>query len=571
MTAILTLIFVAGSLGLFLFGMKILSEGLQKMAGTRMKSVLRMMTKNRFMAVLTGVGITALIQSSSATTVMVVSFVNAGLMTLSQSIGVILGANIGTTITAWIVALIGFTVDISSLSLLAIAIALPLQFSKKTYIKNAGELLMGLGLLFLGLHYLQASMPDLSSHIEVLAFLQKLNSGSPVSLILCVLIGMVITMIIQSSAAAMTLTITMAYQGYVGVNAAAALCLGQNIGTTITAWLASLRTSTAAKQSAWAHILFNIIGSVLALILFKPFMNLVNSITPGDVYSMTGTSLTSTLPTFLATFHTTFNVVNTLLFLPFVKQFAKLIERLIPTRDDYEGGTYHFTYIGNPFIDSPEIYLPVIKDEVKKLAEVAKGMLADYRAFFNKDHKELDAFIESEKKAEEYADQMQEQLIGFCVHMVQKAQVPTNAEDLNACIRVIDELESVTDSIYNLACIARDRCQQGWRFNKETEDAILQYEALVNDYLNFISSHIGKTFDKADLAQAYRFEEVINNERNRNSSLVETRLAQSTSAVKQELLTLEIIRHLEHIGDFCTNIAETMAKAAKHEPVLRKS
>ena len=276
MQIIYTILQIAGSLGMFLYGIKKMSDGLQKTAGKKMKNVLNFMTGNRFTAIITGIVITALINSSSATTVMVVSFVNAGLMNLVQAIGVILGANIGTTVTGWIMATLGFSMDITNIAIVLIGLGLPLFFSKKTRQKDIGEILFGAGFLFLGLKYLQSSMPDISGNVSVLSFLAKLNEGSISTVILCVIIGMVLTMIVQSSAAAMAITLTMAYQGWVGVTASCALVLGQNIGTTITAFLASIGTSTNAKRAAWAHILFNLIGSILAIILLKWMMAFVN-------------------------------------------------------------------------------------------------------------------------------------------------------------------------------------------------------------------------------------------------------------------------------------------------------
>ena len=258
MDLLISIVKIIGSVGLFLFGMQILSEGLQKSASGRLKRTLEMMTGNRLLSVITGFLITVVIQSSSATTVMVVSFVNAGLMNLFSAIGVILGANIGTTVTGWIVALLGFSVDITILSLFSIAVALPFLFSKKTKGRDFAEIFMGFGLLFIGLEFIQASMPDISSHPEILSFLSRFEDGSVSSILLCVFIGTILTVIVQSSSASMAITITMAYQGWIGVWTASALCLGQNIGTTVTAYLACYNTNTgwfmliAENGETWA-------------------------------------------------------------------------------------------------------------------------------------------------------------------------------------------------------------------------------------------------------------------------------------------------------------------------------
>lgn len=570
MNIIMTLFKIIGSLGLFLYGIKLLSEGLQKTAGNRLKSVLRLMTKNRFVSVMTGIIITILIQSSSATTVMVVSFVNAGLMDLFQAIGVILGANIGTTFTGWIVALLGFKMDISTLALFSIAIGVPMMFSKKSNIRELADIMLGFGLLFLGLNFMQHSMPDLSGNVEALEFLGRFNKDSLLMILTCVLIGTAVTVVVQSSAAAMTMTLTMAFNGWLGVTASAALILGSNIGTTITAYLASIGTSTTAKRAALAHILFNVAGSFLAVIFLKPLLLLVNALTLKDIYSLSPEALAQQLPLFLAMFHTVFNVLNTILFFPFVRQYANLIEKLVPPKDEYDEGTYHFKYIGGTFIDSPELYMITIRDEIQKMANLACNMLTRYRNMFNNPDANMEADVQAMKHDEEYADQMQEQLSDFCVHLLQDSQTPTNASSLNCLIRVMDELESVTDSCYNLVMLGQKRYQQNWTFDAETDDELRQYQTLVQEFLDYVRDRMDRTLTKAEMQKANEFEEQINTWRNHLTNLVQARLSIEKADVRKELLILEKIRHLEHIGDYCTNIAEAYHQAVKHTPMLQK-
>ncbi|MDX9824668.1 MAG: Na/Pi cotransporter family protein [Sphaerochaeta sp.] len=561
---------IAGSLGLFLFGIKLLSEGLQKSAGDKMKAVLKLMTKNRFVSIMTGLLITIIIQSSSATTVMVVSFVNAGLMGLTQAIGVILGANIGTTFTGWLVALLGFKMDITSLALVSIAFAAPMMFSKKTKTRDAADVLLGFGVLFLGLNFMSHSIPDITGNIEVLEFLATFNSDTVWMNLLCILLGTLVTIVVQSSSAAMAMTLTMAYNGWLGVTASAALILGSNIGTTITAYLASIGTSTTAKRAAWAHIIFNVVGSVIALMFFHPLLSFVNFITPGDIYTMEGTTLSTQLPLFLAMFHSVFNIANTILFFPFVSHYARFIERLVPAKAEYDEGTYHFKYIGGVFIDSPEIYMMAIRDEIKKMANLACNMLTRYRGMFNNPGADIESDALAMKRDEDYADQMQEQLSNFCVHLLQDSQTPTNASSLNCLIRVMDELESVTDSCYNLTILSQRRYHQGWTIDPETDKDLREYQMLVQEFLDYVRDRMDKTLTKAEMQKANEFEEQINNQRNRLSQLVQERLSSGKADVKVELLILEKIRHLEHIGDYCTNIAEAYHQAVKHTPMLQK-
>ncbi|MDD3058088.1 MAG: Na/Pi cotransporter family protein [Sphaerochaeta sp.] len=561
---------IVGSLGLFLFGIKLLSEGLQKSAGDKMKAILKLMTKNRLVSIITGLLITIIIQSSSATTVMVVSFVNAGLMGLTQAIGVILGANIGTTFTGWMVALLGFKIDITILALVSIAFAAPMMFSKKSSTRDGADVLLGFGILFLGLNFMSHSMPDITGNVDALAFLSTFNSDTVWMNLLCILLGTLVTIIVQSSSAAMAMTLTMAYNGWLGVTAAAALILGSNIGTTITAYLASIGTSTTAKRAAWAHIIFNVVGSIIALVFFHPLLELVNWITPGNIYKLSGTALATQLPLFLAMFHSVFNVINTVLFFPFVRQYAAFIKRLVPAKAEYDEGTYHFKYIGGIFIDSPEIYMLAIRDEIKKMANLACTMLTRYRTMFNNPEATMETDVQAMKKDEEYADQMQEQLSDFCVHLLQDSQTPTNASSLNCLIRVMDELESVTDSCFNLALLSQRRYNQKWVFDASTDKDLRDYQSLVQEFLDYVRDRMDRTLTKAEMQKANEFEEQINSYRNSLSQMVQDRLSDGKADVRTELLILEKIRHLEHIGDYCTNIAEAYHQAVKHTPMLQK-
>ena len=555
MDILITIINIVGSVGLFLYGMKLMSDGLQKSTGNRLKSILKAMTANRVMAIITGMLLTMVIQSSSATTVMVVSFVNAGLMNLVEAIGVILGANIGTTVTSWIVALLGFKMDIVILALASVAISLPFFFSESTKKREISEIFLGFGFLFLGLNYLQKSMPDISQHQEILEFLSRFNNDSLSSLLVCVVVGAIITAIVQASAATMAITITMAYNGWIGVWAAAALCLGQNIGTTITALLASLSTETNGRRTALAHTLFNVIGSIIAIIFFKPLMHLVNAITPGDIFTYTGKELTDSLPAFLAMFHSIFNLANTILFFPFVKPFAALIERLVPEKESSEEGVYHFKYLANARVDTPEVYLIAVSDEVMKMGELTMGMFREYQEI-SLDKADEEKILDLKKK-EEYADQMQEVLMNFCVHMLQDSQTPTNAGILNKLIRIIDEIESITDSIYNLAKLCETRDKDNLRYTDSEKAELTDYNALAYSFLKLVTDNLGKPLSSADMNTAKKLEEKINREHTRLANKCHENLTAPDCSVKAEMLYLEVIRNIEHVGDYALNIAES--------------
>ena len=566
MDLVISLIKIIGSVGLFLFGMQILSEGLQKSASGKLKKTLEMMTGNRLLSVLTGFLITVVIQSSSATTVMVVSFVNAGLMNLISAIGVILGANIGTTVTGWLVALLGFSVDITILSLFSIAVALPFLFSKKTKAREYAEIFMGFGLLFIGLEFIQASMPDISSHPEILSFLSQFEDGSVFSILICVLIGTLLTIVVQSSSASMAITITMAYQGWIGVWTASALCLGQNIGTTVTAYIASLGASTNAKRAATAHTLFNVVGSVLVLFLMKPMLNIVDWITRANIFAISEGDMHMVLPTFLATFHTLFNVFNTIVFFPFVRPFASLIEHIIPEKKKGEEEHYQFKYIAGR-AEAPEFYLIALKNEVKKLGLLTKEMFLSWADLSSSEKVDRvsDRVLEL-KKSEERADEMQDELTSFSILMLQNSQSPTNADELHKIIRVIDELESITDSIYNLSKLTGDRFGKGIVFTKEERDEISSYRTLTGDYVSFVVDNLDSS--DVDLLNSSRaMEEKMDSEHKRLSNEVQLRLENNKGDFRTQLLILEVERNLEHIGDYLLNISETLAggKASDHE------
>ena len=394
---------IVGSLGVFLYGMRVMSDGIQKTAGDRLQRILSFMTDNRFSAVLTGFLITILVQSSSATTVLVVSFANAGLLNLVQSIGVIMGANIGTTITGWIVAIIGFKVNISAVALPIIGLGLPFLLSKRLNKKEWGEIATGFGLLFLGLDFLKQSVPDIKSNPEILEFLADYTGFGFGSFLIFVLVGTVLTIIVQSSSAAMATTLTMAHFGWIDFQTAAAIVLGENIGTTITAFLASMGADINAKRAARAHTLFNIAGVIWMSVLFKPFIGFIDILVPG---SMDGSGIT----THLAMFHTLFNVFNTLLFIWFVPLLAKGVEALVRPKASERPKVYTLKYISTTLQDTPELNVLNAKREIVRMAETVEEMFERVVEVFKHPEEKLGNEVEALSDMEEYTDQMQEEI-----------------------------------------------------------------------------------------------------------------------------------------------------------------
>ena len=428
-----------GSLGLFLYGMKIMSEGLQKVAGDRLRSILTAMTTNRVTGVLTGVLITALIQSSSATTVMVVSFVNAGLLTLAESISVIMGANIGTTVTAWIISIFGFKVDMAAFALPLLAIALPLIFSGKSNRKSVGEFIFGFSFLFMGLSYLKANAPDLNANPEMLAFVQNYTDMGFFSILLFLFIGTILTMIVQASAATMAITLIMCANGWISLELGAALVLGENIGTTITANLAALTANTQAKRAALAHFVFNVFGVIWVLIIFHPFMQLVNWVV--DTFFQTSNPEVA-ISYKLSAFHSIFNICNVCILIWGVKLIERTVCALIHPKEEDEEPRLRF--ITGGMLSTAELSILQARKEIHLFAERTHrmfGMVQDLlHTEKDDDFNKLFSRIE---KYENISDNMELEIANY-LNQVSEGRLSSESKlQIRAMLREVTEIESI--------------------------------------------------------------------------------------------------------------------------------
>ncbi len=540
---------IVGSLGLFLYGMRIMSDGIQQSAGNRLQKVLNFMTGNRFTAVLTGLVVTAVIQSSSATTVMVVSFVNAGLLTLTQSIGVIMGANIGTTITAWIVSLVGFSLKISALALPAIGIGFIMKVIRWKY-RDLGDMILGFGLLFLGLDFLTKSMPTVTP--EMLSFITSFSDRGFVSILLGTGVGLVVTLLVHSSSAATAIVLTMAYGGLIPYNMAAAMILGANIGTTVDAALAAIGTKTAAKRAALVHILFNVIGTVLALIFFNPLLSLVNFLTPG---TLEGAGVT----THLAMLHTVFNVVNTLIFFPFVKPFAWLVSFLIKDEDTSTSyGPYKLDYIRGSIQEAPEFNIVRAEKEIRDMAGIANYMYTRFSETLldPQEDKVSDLMSEMQYK-EDYADQMREQLTLFLIECTSQQLNYKSERNVSQLLRIIADLEDMTDDCYSMCLILERSVKKELNFKPRELEALAPYIQLVKDFLAFIEENLGRHLTDEQIEYAESVENKIDKSRNKLRKLARKRI-EAGENVKMELLFIDLVRRIEKVGDYCYNITEAL-------------
>ena len=548
-----TILNILGSLGIFLFGMKIMSEGIQKTAGSRLREILAYMTQNRLAGVFTGFLTTCLVQSSSATTVMVVSFVNAGLLTLIQSIGIIMGANIGTTITGWLVSILGFKFKIASIALPAVGIGLPLIFSKVTKRKNLGEIFVGFGLLFLGLKFLKSSVPDIKNNPEILEFLSSYTDLGIFSVFIFIFVGVLLTITVQSSSAAMTITITMAFKGWIDFPTAAALILGENIGTTITAYLASLGGNYHAKRAASAHMIFNVFGVIWMLIAFRLFIPFVDFVVPGDP------SNPENIPIHLSMFHTLFNIINVGLLIWFVPQIASIVEKMIiPSEEEEEEQQYKLEYFSTGVQPVPEIAIIEAKKEVIKMSQLMSKMLYLFKeAYENK--KNIEKFILKAKKIEIRSDQMQEQISTYISECTKHELSFESSKEASAMIRLTNELESVGDSTLNLF-LQLERLKNDMKFTEIMNQEIIKIYNEVIEFVewnnSFISSNL-KSMSEEELDKSISYEKNIDDSRNKLLESSRKRLI-AGSVPKAELLFMDIIKHLEHIGDYSLNISQAL-------------
>ena len=542
-----------GSLGLFLYGMKIMSEGLQKVAGDRLRSSLTAMTTNRVTGVLTGVLITALIQSSSATTVMVVSFVNAGLLTLAESISVIMGANIGTTVTAWIISIFGFKVDMAAFALPLLAIALPLIFSGKSNRKSVGEFIFGFSFLFMGLSYLKANAPDLNANPEMLAFVQNYTDMGFFSILLFLFIGTILTMIVQASAATMAITLIMCANGWISLELGAALVLGENIGTTITANLAALTANTQAKRAALAHFVFNVFGVIWVLIIFHPFMQLVNWVV--DTFFQTSNPEVA-ISYKLSAFHSIFNICNVCILIWGVKLIERTVCALIHPKEEDEEPRLRF--ITGGMLSTAELSILQARKEIHLFAERTHrmfGMVQDLlHTEKDDDFNKLFSRIE---KYENISDNMELEIANY-LNQVSEGRLSSESKlQIRAMLREVTEIESIGDSCYNLARTINRKRQTNQDFTEKQYEHIHFMMKLTNDALAQMIVVVEKPEHQSiDINKSFNIENEINNYRNqlKNQNILDVNNKEYDYQMGDYYM--DIIAECEKLGDYIVNVVE---------------
>ena len=545
-----------GSLGLFLYGMKIMSEGLQKFAGDSLRRILTAMTTNRVTGVLTGVLITALIQSSSATTVMVVSFVNAGLLTLTQSIGVIMGANIGTTVTAWLISALGFKVDIAAFSLPLLAFGIPLLFSGKSSRKSVGEFIFGFSFLFMGLQALKANAPDLGANPEMLAFVQNYADMGFFSIILFLFIGAILTMIVQASAATMAITLIMCANGWIDYQLGVALVLGENIGTTITANLAALTGNTQARRAALAHLAFNIFGVIWVLILFYPFTNAVSWFVT-NVMRISDPSVAVSFK--LAAFHTAFNISNTFVMIWFVGLIEKTVCFLIKGKKD-EDEEYRLRYITGGMLSTAELSILQARKEITLFAERTGRMLDMVKALFYE--KNEDAFLKTYSRVEKYesiSDRMEIEIANYLTCVAEGRLSSEGKEEIRIMLRAVSEIESIADSCNNMARSIKRRNEFKSIFTDEHNHNVDQMLALTEKALHRMIEILKKSeLVRDDVNPSYNIENEINNYRNQLKIHNVEDINNKKYQYQDGVYYMDIIGEAEKLGDYVLNVVQAV-------------
>jgi phosphate:Na+ symporter len=546
---VLTLFTIVGSLAFFLYGMKVMSDGIQKVAGEKLHAILNFMTTNKFAGVLTGFSITALIQSSSATTVLVVSFVHAGLLTLKQSIGVIMGASIGTTVTGWIVSIFGFKIDITAIALPFFGIGFPFIFSKKHRYRDIGEVFVGLGMLFLGLRFLKESVPQVDP--AALEFLKYFMNRGFFSLLFFIVVGTVLTMLVQSSSAAMAITITMAFVGWIDFPTSAAIILGENIGTTITAILASLKTNVDARRAARIHMIFKIMGVLWILPIFPLFIKLIDFIIPGS------SGISENIPIHLSMFHTLFNVANTFVFIWFVPFLVKISETLWRERKSEKANRYHLDYFKTRIQDTPELNIMQAKNELLKMSRIVEEMFAVFLTVFDNPNRKMRDLIDKAKEDEEMTDQMQVEISKYLAECAKENLNEISVNNVTAMLRIAHELESIGDSCFSLMILAQRRYDKKIKMDKESLYEIDNYSKQVRSFIAFIIDHLNQHLSRYDLNRAFELENMMDESRNTLKKNARKRL-QKGYDVNAQLLFIDIVRHFERIGDYSLNISQAL-------------
>jgi len=552
---------LVGALGFFIYGMKVMSDGIQKVAGSKMRSILSKMTSNRFLGVATGFMITALLQSSSATTVMIVSFVNAGLLTLVESIGVIMGANVGTTITAWLISLLGFKVKISAIALPIIAIGFPMMFSSKSSIKSWAEVLIGFALLFMGLDELKHAVPNLKENPEFLGFLASYADMGIFSTLLFIGVGTILTLVVQSSSAAMALTLVMCYEGYIPFELAAAMVLGENIGTTITANLAAMVGNVHAKRAARAHLIFNVFGVVWMLFSFQIF------ITNIDTYMINNMGLSPlnfdmenpvAIPLGLSIFHTTFNILNMLFLVGFVPLISRIVIKMQPSKGEMDE-EFHLEHIGGGLMQTGELSVLEANKEVTKFGNITTRLFDMIPELLKEtDIKKFNNLMARIRKYEDITDRMEVEIADYLAKASQVEISDSASVKVRSMISMINDMERIGDICYQLSITIERKREQKAYFTPELRTSLEEMISEVQKAMIIMNKNLNSSYSQVLITDADEAELAINKMRNKLRKKYLQNIEKGEGKIQTGMIYNNLIHSLEKVGDHVYNISEAI-------------
>lgn len=571
---ILQIFTLLGALGMFLYGMNLMSSGLQKAAGEKLRGFLSAMTSNPFKGVMTGLGITTVIQSSSATTVMVVSFVNAGLLTLAQAIGVIMGANIGTTVTAWMVSWLGFKADISLLAVPLMLFGFLFSNSKKDKRKNIGELIVGFSLLFLGLSLMKDSVPDLRETPQVLEFVTSWSARGFSSVLLFLAFGTILTLVLQSSSATMAITLIMLSMGWIPFEMACAMVLGENIGTTITANIAASVGNTQAKRAALSHTIFNVFGVLWALILYKPFLQLVGTITEhlfglpnpaADGFVVTDSnSPEGTAALYgLSMLHTLFNLTNTLLLVWFTKWIAQAVSWIIPAPKNQEKEVFRLKYISAGPLATPELSVEQAFEEIIHFANISKnGANYAQNAINEADCDKFEELRSKLVKYEEISDSIEYEIAAFLNGVSAEAVSENTSVKIKSMYKIIGELESLGDSCETISRILSRKNIHNKKFDADAVKNLNTMANAVNEAYDVMIENLiaARKGELTNISNAYSAEDTLNSLRNDYRDAMIEDIDRDGKNYQTGVYYMDIINAYERMGDFMINVSQDLER-----------
>lgn len=542
---------IIGGLGIFLFGLRVMSAGLQKMAGNRLRAILAGLTVNRFTGIISGFLVTCAVQSSSATTVLVVSFANAGLLSLTQAMGLVMGANIGTTLTAWLVALFGFKVKISAFALPIIGIGFPLSLIGSRRASQISEIMVGFGLLFLGLKFLKDGVPDLKSNPEAFEFLVGLTQYGIGSIFIFVLAGLAVTVIVQSSSASTAIVLTMVAKGWIPLELAAAMALGANIGTTVTAQLAVIGANRNAKRVAHFHTLFNVIGVLMIIPLIDPLLHLMQTIVPGDPTDTEGV-----LPKQVAAFHTTFNILVTFVLFFFLNRLEKLVMWLVPQEGDEREGA-HLQFLQTGLMGTPELATVEVRRALQNMVKICGDMFGKLNQVIGNPEKKLGNLVDEIKQEEQKTDEMEEEIIDFCSQLSRAGSSLEVGKRVSIFLEIANDVERIGDHCMNLVLLAERRWEKKYTFSEGTQEKLNEMMESVNAFLEATERCLTPDAGNS-LAEVKVLEAKINKLRDQSRKSHAKRMQEGDVKIREGLIFLDMMTNMEKIGDYCYNVCSAL-------------